>query len=133
MKYCKKCNSYKPIEFFNKNKKTNDGLQSECKSCTRERDKKSYLTRGKDKYIQTQKNILDRNKQFIFRYKKLFGKCVDCGIKDYRVLQFDHISDKEYNISNMIHGRKSIFNIKKEIRKCEIRCANCHQIKTHHS
>ena len=63
----------------------------------------------------------------------MFGKCVDCGIKDYRVLQFDHIKDKINNIPNMVANASKLQNIKNEIKKCEFRCANCHQIKTHYS
>ena len=62
----------------------------------------------------------------------MFGKCIDCKITDWRVLQFDHIKDKKHQVSDMVNG-SSLQNIKKEIRKCVIRCANCHQIKTHHN
>ena len=58
--------------------------------------------------------------------------CVDCGYNDDPVaLQFDHIdrNDKTGTVSQMIlHNLKKLFV---EIKKCEIRCANCHMIKTH--
>ena len=37
--------------------------------------------------------------------------------------------DKIYNVSDMIGRGYSITNIKKEIRKCIVLCANCHQEK----
>jgi len=77
-----------------------------------------------------QSSIRDRNRYFVFRYLKLFGKCIDCDIKDWKVLEFDHIKDKVMNVSRMSSNHYSLDKIKKEIKKCEIRCVNCHKIKT---
>lgn len=57
--------------------------------------------------------------------------CFDCGIKDPIVLDFDHIRDKKYNVSQMIRDGFSWKAILKEIEKCEVVCANCHRIRTH--
>jgi uncharacterized protein YktB (UPF0637 family) len=57
--------------------------------------------------------------------------CVDCGINNHIILDFDHLKDKKYNISRMIHDEFSWAAIKKEIAKCEVVCANCHRIRTH--
>lgn len=57
--------------------------------------------------------------------------CTDCGEKNHIVLDFDHLKDKKYNISRMIHDGFSWEAIKKEIAKCEVVCANCHRIRTH--
>jgi hypothetical protein len=57
--------------------------------------------------------------------------CVDCGVKNHIVLDFDHLRDKKYNISRMIHDGFSWKAIMKEIEKCEVVCANCHRIRTH--
>lgn len=58
-------------------------------------------------------------------------RCVDCGNNDIRVLEFDHKEglDKIDNVGNMLY-RNCWKTILKEIDKCEIRCANCHRIKT---
>lgn len=55
--------------------------------------------------------------------------CVDCPEVDIIVLQFDHLSDKEFNVSDMVftHG---LGKLKEEVAKCVIRCANCHTRKT---
>ena len=46
------------------------------------------------------------------------------------VLEFDHINPEE-KISNVSDLMKfSINKVKKEIAKCEVRCANCHRRKT---
>lgn len=58
----------------------------------------------------------------------LGGKCVDCGYDKYiEALEFDHIdpSKKEFSISG--NHCVSWERIKKELDKCEIRCANCHR------
>ena len=56
--------------------------------------------------------------------------CKDCGIKDFRVLDFDHLRDKIINLAVMIGEGWAKSKIVAEIAKCEVRCANCHRIKT---
>lgn len=57
--------------------------------------------------------------------------CTDCGVQyPYFVMDFDHLSDKEYTIAQMVHQGYSVDKIQKEIDKCEIVCSNCHRIRT---
>lgn len=67
----------------------------------------------------------------IFFVGELGGKCVRCGIKDPRVMDFDHINplEKRYNIGDIMWwaNRDRIWE---EVRKCQLLCANCHRIKT---
>ena len=56
--------------------------------------------------------------------------CADCGEKDPVVLEFDHVRDKEKDVSLLLAGGYSLERILKEIDKCVIRCANCHRRKT---
>ena len=56
--------------------------------------------------------------------------CVDCGQSDPRVLDFDHINTKRYNISTLLKKEYSWESILEEAKNCEVRCANCHRIKT---
>lgn len=56
--------------------------------------------------------------------------CTDCKNDDWRVLQFDHISDKHRDIAKMVSEGYSLKTIQQEIDKCEIRCANCHMLVT---
>ena len=128
MKECPKCKQTKSLSLFHKNKNRKDGMQRICKDCCKERDQKFYIE-NKHKARKQNSKQYKRNKEFVTRWKKIFGRCIDCGITDYRVLEFDHIKDKSNNVSNLMTGR-SIKIIKEEIRKCECRCANCHRIKT---
>ncbi len=129
MKRCSGCATLKPLADFSKNKRKADGLQSYCKSCAAHNSATWYAFNSHTRVAQN-KSQRDRNKAFVDRYKRLYGKCKDCGTTDHRVLQFDHLSDKKNDVSNMIYNGNSLSVIKTEIRKCEIRCANCHTIIT---
>ena len=57
--------------------------------------------------------------------------CVDCGQTDIRCLEFDHVrGNKSASITRMLNTGVTWSVIKAEIAKCEVRCANCHRIKT---
>ena len=71
-----------------------------------------------------------RNRKFIAEYLEIHH-CVDCKEDNPVVLDFDHVrGKKKSNISVMVLGGRSIKSIKEEIEKCEVRCSNCHRIKT---
>jgi hypothetical protein len=63
----------------------------------------------------------------------LGGACVDCGNQDPRVLTFDHI-DIEAKTAGMgdLVRQRGIDSpaVWIEVENCELRCANCHTIKT---
>jgi hypothetical protein len=57
--------------------------------------------------------------------------CIDCGNPDIRVLEFDHIhGHKVDEISHLLSQGYGWSAIEAEIAKCEVRCANCHRLKT---
>lgn len=132
LKKCTLCKIEKNKEEFNfKNKKT--GLiQSKCKICTRSQSKKHY-DKNKDYYIEKAKvakeTLKERNRMYIWEILRK-SKCVDCGNGDPLVLDFDHIMDKNKEISKLIFSA-GIEVLQQEVKKCEIRCCNCHKIKTH--
>jgi len=91
------------------------------------RNKALYKSRSKKR----NHNQRSWNKEFILRIKNMFD-CVDCGESEPIVLEFDHVRGEKYkNVSDMVNQSYSIETIKDEIRKCDIRCANCHRKKTH--
>lgn len=80
-------------------------------------------------------NINDKRNRHIQEVRKFVNEqkaavgCIDCGFKDSRALDFDHIdpSTKSFNLCTA----RTIEGAIKEMAKCEVRCANCHRIKTH--
>jgi len=72
--------------------------------------------------------LIERNRRYIYRYL-LEHPCVDCGISDPILLTFDHAFGKK-NIDIWRLRVASIRKINKEIELCEVRCHNCHFLKT---
>ncbi len=135
-KTCSHCKQILDVELFNWKYK-NKGVRSyHCKECSREYLKKHYAS-NKDYYIKKAKkwnNI--RGEEILDLLKDYFSNnsCIDCGESNWIVLEFDH-KDREnkfMEVSLMCSGRYSIDKIKKEIQKCEVRCANCHRRVTNH-
>lgn len=75
---------------------------------------------------KAQNKRIDKCRQYI---KLLLEStpCMDCGIKDMIVLQFDHRDPKEkaLDISDAI-SRGRLSKLQKEVEKCDVVCANCH-------
>ena len=68
--------------------------------------------------------------QFLFAYFETHP-CVDCEETDPLVLTFDHVRGRKmHNISNLVGQHRSFRSIRTEIKKCDVRCANCHLRKT---
>jgi hypothetical protein len=58
--------------------------------------------------------------------------CADCGNKStQQLLEFDHLpgTEKSFNIGEQI-GNRSRETLWAEIAKCDVVCANCHNIRT---
>ncbi len=120
MNICRRCNKNEAV--------TNKNLW--CRPCKQAYDRE-YWAKTKslrnDRKRLNAKQIRIRNSQFVWDYLAAHP-CVDCGNNNPMVLTFDHLRDKIYNISDM--KTNSLEKIREEIAKCEVRCANCHHIKT---
>lgn len=130
---CSKCKKNKRNKAFCYRNKATGKKSSTCDTCRRKYRKKYYeghKVEGKLYSTHSSIRIKNRNRQYVWDYLKE-RSCVDCGISNPIVLEFDHKegSKKVANVSMMMNGH-SIANILAEIEKCEIRCANCHRIKT---
>lgn len=132
MKKCTICKEDKGFSCFNKNKTRKDGYNNICRICSNTRSKRYYNVHG-EKHKQNVKTrnintrvILRQNMLTLLKNKE----CEDCKIKDIRVLEFDHLHNKEYDISKMMSNLSSWDKILQEIEKCEIVCCNCHRIRT---
>lgn len=130
MKYCTKCNKIKPEGLFYKNKTKPNGVSSHCKDCQLEQQRNWYsLNRDRHKQVIRANNrrVCLENKQFIVEFLRTHP-CVDCNEADPIVLEFDHVRGTKYkDISRMVTQSYSLETLKKEIAKCDVRCANCHR------
>ena len=116
MKTCSKCHQEKPLTEFHSagiigGKKY---FRGDCKVCQKKIVKlRSEIIR--EDYISWKKTLI----------------CNRCGFDDYRAFQFHHTGEKEHNIADMLRNGYPLSKIKEEAKKCEVLCANCHQI--HHT
>lgn len=131
-KFCSKCGIEKDIsEFISKNREKG-WSHSYCKLCHSEYKKERYRKNKKEfikKVREREARIRQENQDKIAEYFSV-NQCVDCGNSDIRVLDFDHIDNKNDNIGTMLYRAKKWIEIEKEIKKCEVVCSNCHRIRT---
>lgn len=132
MKTCNRCGQEKPREEFYARAANKDGLCGSCKSCD-----KRYIKSWKEKNEEYRLRETARKKNKLAQLRVLYVEfmsdkyCVDCGNSDIRVLQHDHVrGEKVMGVAAMVNRLWSWDAILKEIEKCEVRCANCHLIKT---
>lgn len=131
---CRKCKINKNLKKFSYENVKLLKKHGVCKSCVREYRKVYYQINKKEAkkraYFSNIK-LRERNREFLWNYL-LESPCVDCGEDDPVVLEFDHIKNKKKKkeISKMVISSHSIKSIQLEIKKCVVRCANCHRRKT---
>jgi Putative ATPase subunit of terminase (gpP-like) len=56
--------------------------------------------------------------------------CVDCGVRDPRVLEFDHVGSKRFSVMSGVWLGYAAERLKDEIARCAVRCTNCHRLRT---
>lgn len=101
----------------------------EQREAQRARVRKHYQE-NKQYYIDKASKRNKEARQKYNEYKESLP-CTDCGVYfPCYVTHFDHIGDdKKFNIADRVtHGWKQL---KEEMDKCELVCANCHAIRTH--
>lgn len=127
---CKKCKCEKSEYEFSWNNKLYKRYMRWCKVCVRQYDKQRWQSiEYKKKKKQQQIVRRKKNRLIICEYLKN-KQCIDCSENRIPTLQFDHKFNKCYNVSDMLTHGNGINTILKEIQKCNIRCANCHALKT---
>jgi predicted transcriptional regulator len=115
-KKCRYCYKSKPIDEFPVVSK-NDGTnyrRCKCNNC----------------YSQMKSNRRRSLAEWFDHFKKDL-ECKNCKISDFRVLEFHHLSDKLFNVSDGVAWGFSKERILNEISKCEVLCSNCHKIVTY--
>lgn len=124
-KKCTKCNRILSLDNFRWKNKALNKKHSRCKQCEKEIEKANYEKR-KDAIIARAYQYKQENVNLVNFYKQ--QGCCKCGEKRGYVLDFHHINpnQKDNTIAHMIKS-SSLENLKKEIEKCALLCANCHR------
>jgi hypothetical protein len=131
-KVCAGCGATRPLAEFNY-KSIRKGLRhARCRECTREQvlmhyqaHQPYYLQKARKRKVR----ITREQREWLLKYL-LLHPCVDCGESDPRCLDFDHVREKKLcSISRMV-GNYGWETIEREVKKCEVRCANCHRKRT---
>lgn len=92
------------------------------------------VARGLAKNVAQRKRTKKERGDRVSAYKLAKG-CIDCGYNSHPVaLDLDHrdASMKIADVSSMVGGGSSWENILAELEKCDVRCSNCHRIRTHY-
>ena len=133
-KICPGCGEERDIEKdFRWRDKDRVIRHTRCKCCQSQVSKQHYKN-NKQPYLDRARTreilVIEDNQRRLTDYLH-HHPCVDCGQTDIRVLEFDHVrGNKSNNIARMVGEGFSWSTIEAEINKCEVRCANCHRIKT---
>ena len=124
----------------------------------KERDKKYYLE-NHDRKLEYQKRRRELNPEYLKDYKqkhekeikenaterreerrlyidnyKLSKGCSICGYNKYAAtLDFHHNGDKKFSLASSVGWKRNLEEIKEEMGKCIILCANCHRELHHNS
>lgn len=128
MKRCTICKLDKEVSKFGKNRTKVDGLQNYCVSCQKEKDRK-YYQKNKPRVRAKRQTVVEGIRQYIYEYL-LEHPCVDCGEVDPVVLEFDHVRGKKKDVVSRLLYNRSFKTVINEIKKCDVRCSNCHKRKT---
>ena len=131
-KRCPNCDETKPIADFGFKNRELQLRQSWCKACERVYKQGWYL-RNRERHMAnvyaTKVRVRSANRLRVLAYL-VDHACIDCGEGNLVVLDFDHVRSKRWNIAYMVSRGFPWATIEDEIARCEVRCANCHRIKT---
>src|SRR5215472_5925707 len=116
-KWCYKCDRVLPITFFPINRARRDGRATMCSECKKDYND-AYYARTKTRFDADRRaharkvsaDLLENLCKYLQSHP-----CVDCGETDFVVLQFDHLRDKEFDISRALMHRMAWPRILEEI------------------
>lgn len=135
MKRCSTCKEHKSLTEFNRNRTRSDGYSSTCRDCMKGYRATHYGSNRGRLILEAVERNRRRREELAEELREYLNdkSCLDCGIEDSRVLEFDHREDetKVSDIARMISNGLGWDTILTEIAKCDVRCANCHRIVTY--
>src|SRR2546425_3638883 len=132
MRACTKCGVVKPLEAFPPVRRGEPRLQTWCRTCFADYGARYYSEHRETARARLRANFLAaraENKRQLIEYLQAHP-CIDCGETNIIVLEFDHVRDKRDNIATLMSSSRTWPRILAEVQKCEVRCANCHRLKT---
>lgn len=128
---CVRCGQEKEPKDFAWRDKAKGKRLAHCRACQAKYHRKHYeqnRQRYIDKAAQRTDRVLAANRRQLLAVLRSRA-CSDCGESDPVVLEFDHLYEKEFGISQALRYR-SWRSIVEEISKCDVVCVNCHRRRT---
>jgi hypothetical protein len=134
---CTRCKELLPSTLFYPNSRYKRGFASRCIACTKaahrewkEKNPERWQALSLKHKGKRPKRVLKRQKLADYL---LSHPCVDCGESNILTLHFDHRDPVEKSFSIGSERKRLRWEvIEAEIAKCDVRCANCHAIRTAH-
>jgi hypothetical protein len=130
---CSACGLNKAAADFSFSDETRRLLNSYCRECQAAYRRAHYLANKADyirRAVAQVKARREENRREVLRYLASHP-CVDCGITNRLVLEFDH-RDRREKLTEV--GRLMVSTrwprVLAEIEKCDVRCVNCHRRRT---
>ena len=105
-----------------------------CVPCRRENgrehyraNREYYVRKARDRTVRVRTEVRAWLLDYLGEHP-----CIDCGVMDPRVLEFDHRDpDSKVSAVAVLAGQGwSLASVAAEVAKCDVRCANCHRIRT---
>ena len=127
---CGRCGEEKPLDDFAWRRKAKDQRDNYCRPCRAEYKQEHYRA-NRQRYIDNaakrRVRMLEERIAWLVDYLDQHP-CVDCGLDDVVVLEFDHLDpdEKEFPIARGLRDR-NWGDVLREIEKCDVVCANCHR------
>ena len=107
-----------------------------CTVCHRELPLSKFYSRGaglrRSDCVECHSSYVAKRyserREIVKRGKEAIG-CQKCGDKRHYVLDFHHTdpSVKDDTVARMVSNKNKMGNIKEEMNKCVVLCANCHR------
>lgn len=130
LRKCFACYKMKPTEEF---PVVANKIKGYCKICYGKHVHKTpeQIERDQKKANRRHNDTARSNRQQLVEEVLAKTPCVDCGLHDPVVMEFDHRdpADKIVGISKLIQSGTKL-GLMTELAKCDVVCANCHRRRT---
>jgi hypothetical protein len=89
--------------------------------------KRQYYKENSHKWHES---ALKNDNWWLIYHIKLNARCLQCGFTDHRALTFHHRApdNKLFQLTARYVQGKTMIEVLRELKKCDILCANCHLI-----